>query len=303
MNDHPIAWFLNFDADAELAQLRGRYTSPSSVIERSPGLVQHLSALFSPGDVVLATSTSGPINVPTNKAGFRTRAWCPTPLAKQAIEKLGMAALYGPALDLLRRVNHRQFAYDLGVTLPQAMLTNNLAEIEATIKNEGVGDGWLIKRPLSFAGRGRRLVRAGSISKHDAPWITGALDRGETLTIEPYVKRLLDAAIHGYVSESGTTSIGQPTVQECDDSGAWVATRLAVGDELFVYERDALDQIANRVAVALKNVGYFGPFGVDAFRWQQRSGEVLFHPLCEINARYTMGWSIGMGTHRPDRAQ
>jgi hypothetical protein len=54
------------------------------------------------------------------------------------------------------------------------------------------------------------------------------------------------------------------------------------------------------VAQALLEAGYFGPFGIDAFRWVDRAGVERFNPRCEINARYSMGWAVGMGSRRPD---
>jgi len=48
------------------------------------------------------------------------------------------------------------------------------------------------------------------------------------------------------------------------------------------------------VASALKSAGYVGPFGLDAFRWRAVSGELHFHALSEINARFTLGWACGM---------
>ena len=45
------------------------------------------------------------------------------------------------------------------------------------------------------------------------------------------------------------------------------------------------------MAEALRSVGYFGPFGVDAYRWTGG-----FVACCDVNARYTMGWSVGMSS-------
>jgi hypothetical protein len=46
-----------------------------------------------------------------------------------------------------------------------------------------------------------------------------------------------------------------------------------------------------RVAAALLQAGYFGPFGIDAFRYEL-GGRTKLQPRCEINARYTMGFAI-----------
>jgi hypothetical protein len=48
------------------------------------------------------------------------------------------------------------------------------------------------------------------------------------------------------------------------------------------------------VAVALFMAGYHGPFGIDAFAWQDAQGTRRFQPLSEINARFSMGFGFGM---------
>jgi len=56
----------------------------------------------------------------------------------------------------------------------------------------------------------------------------------------------------------------------------------------------ALIRSAEHAAGALSDAGYFGPFGVDAYFWRTGSGALRFNPLGELNARYTMGFSVGM---------
>jgi hypothetical protein len=54
------------------------------------------------------------------------------------------------------------------------------------------------------------------------------------------------------------------------------------------------------VAEALIRAGYFGPFGIDGYRWKDEHGTLRFNPRTDINARYSMGWAVGMGSRRPD---
>jgi hypothetical protein len=42
------------------------------------------------------------------------------------------------------------------------------------------------------------------------------------------------------------------------------------------------------VAEVLRDAGYFGPFGIDAYRWRDGATQ-YFNPRSEINARYSMG--------------
>jgi hypothetical protein len=54
-------------------------------------------------------------------------------------------------------------------------------------------------------------------------------------------------------------------------------------------DRARLEEVAVGVAAALRQAGYAGPFGIDAWHWRRTDGSVAFHPLGEINARMTFG--------------
>ena len=63
--------------------------------------------------------------------------------------------------------------------------------------------------------------------------------------------------------------------------------------------RTSLKRAARCAAEALLEAGYFGPFGIDAYRW--RAGAAAhFNARSEINARYSMGWATGMEHCRVD---
>ena len=80
------------------------------------------------------------------------------------------------------------------------------------------------------------------------------------------------------------------------ERGAFRGVRLALPDELGPNERAALGERAQAVAGALTNAGYFGPFGVDAYRYTL-DGQSAFCALGEINARYTLGFVTGFPRH------
>jgi hypothetical protein len=75
---------------------------------------------------------------------------------------------------------------------------------------------------------------------------------------------------------------------------------MATKSELSAAERKTLCDVAERTAHALAEAGYFGPFGIDAFRWRDEGGVLHFNPRSDLNARYSMGWHVGMGDWRPD---
>src|SRR5690242_5849612 len=109
-----VAWFLNFDADDELARPSG-YTPSAAILTRFNGLRERTRALVWPGDVALEEDQSGPIY--DEYIGI---AWCPTPRALRALRRAGVTRISAPPLDVLRAVNHRRFNADLGQTLESA---------------------------------------------------------------------------------------------------------------------------------------------------------------------------------------
>jgi hypothetical protein len=196
-------------------------------------------------------------------------------------------------------VNHRRFSHELGQALPLAGYATTRAEFDALI-SRSVADvsleaQWLIKRPLGYAGRGRKKWRVGAETAEERAWLAASLREGEGVQVEPLVQRELDVALHGELDERGHCAWGRPTVQELDPTGAWRRSRLARPDELTASEHEALLLEGERTARALHAEGYFGPFGIDAFRWVDAGGARHFQPRCEINARYSMGWATGFG--------
>ena len=49
-------------------------------------------------------------------------------------------------------------------------------------------------------------------------------------------------------------------------------------------------------AQALSAAGYFGPFGIDGFRYRDAQGRGgRLQSMGELNARFSMAWALGMG--------
>lgn len=303
------AWLLNFDAEEELARSRsgwGRgqprtqatgYTPSTALRARFEALVERVHTLFRPGDVVLAEGRSNRVD-----ADFVGRAWCPTPRAREALRRAGATVPPAPDVSVLCAVNHRRFNAVLGQTLPGARYAVTLDEVRAAIAGPSPSGQWLLKRPFGFAGRGRLKVdpaRPGDLDRAQA-WINASLRAGGGLQVEPFVERLGDFALHGHLTSDGDLALGEPTVQACDPTGAWIGSSRAAPGDLAPEERQALFEQAHLAAEALRRAGYHGPFGIDAFRYRDAAGRPSFDPRCEINARYSMGWAVGMGDLRPD---
>ena len=79
-------------------------------------------------------------------------------------------------------------------------------------------------------------------------------------------------------------------LQQVDSHGIWRGAGPA-REAILPIETEALRHETAKVAQALIEAGYHGPFGVDAFRYRLE-GTNHFQPRSEINARYTMCWGI-----------
>ncbi len=277
---------LNLDADEELAgrpardlglKARARLVARSSEL----GLLVGDAYVLGTGDDARACGRVG-------------LAFCPTPRALEALMAAFAVPAPAPSFEVLARVNHRKFCADLGQTLEGAAFVHDLESVASRMRARAGGE-WVLKHPHGYVGRMRHRSFV-----FDAPTLSFAkscLEEAGGLELEPWVARTDDYALHGYVAHDGTLTLGEPTRQICDGRGVWQKTSRE--HDLSAKERTALVDETSRVGRALVEAGYFGPFGVDAFRFLD-AGEARFQPRCEINARYTMGYAVGMGDRRPD---
>jgi hypothetical protein len=291
----PFAWVFNFDVEEELGD--PSRTTPRAATLRLAEELAPKTGLLAAGDVIVERGRPA-----RSCAGLEGRAWCPSPRALRLLASAGARAPSAPPLAVLQTVNHRRFCAELGQTLPNARFCGSFDEVEQTLALPSDTGAWLLKRPFGFVGRGRARAARGPLDAATRAFVTAALRAGDGLQVEPWVDRRADFAIHGYLDRTGACTPGEPTVQACDERGAWLRSRRADGEELSADERSALLEEADRVATALARAGYFGPFNVDAYRWSDRTGRLSLNPRSEINARYSMGWVVGMAGRRPDRA-
>lgn len=280
-----LAWVLNLDAEEEL-RAPGAYRRSLRMEARLRELAGGLGGLIAAGDVVVFPSSPGAARA---ARGLPGRSWCPTPEALARLREAGAAAPPGPSAAVLRAVNARRFAARLGAVLPGARTLEAGDSLPELLEGP-----WIAKSGLGFAGRGARRLH-GVPTREDRAWLAARLAEGHGVLLEPWVDRLLDVAQHGWVDGRGEVRLGEPTVQTCDARGHWCGSRRAAAGDLQPGEREALAAAAARAGSALFEAGYFGPFGVDGFRWQAPGGASRFRPLGELNARFTMGWAVGTG--------
>lgn len=280
-----FAWLLNLDAELELSRPQFKYVPRLKLLRQLETYGQGSRALLGPSDVLIQSGTP-------RLEGFAGRAWCPTPRALQMFAAAGVEPEPHPEASVLRRVNHRLFACQAGGGLPgQAYFTEYDAVVALLRRAERP---WLLKRPLAFAGRGQMRFY-GPISDKQWSWLEVSLAE-DGLVVEPLVTPTLELSLHGFVWPSGRFELGQSCVQQVTERGVFRGVRLALPGELEPAEAHSLFSSGERVSSLLHAAGYFGPFGIDAYRYRAGS-EQGFCALSEINARYTMGFVTGFPRH------
>src|SRR5450432_4025114 len=255
-----FGWVLNLDAELELARPGFNYVPRTKLTAQLAEYGRDSRALLGPDDVLV---TPGEPNEP-HPAGVVGRAWCPTPRALGALAAAGISAEPHPDAHVLRRVNHRRFAHELGGGLPEQQYLTERAPLEALLRR--AERPWLLKRPLAFAGRGQTRFY-GPISDKQWSWLDVSLAQ-DGLIVEPLVSPTLELSVHGFSWPSGHFELGRVCVQEVTDRGVFRGVRLAEPGELSPLEVQSLTTQATRVADGLHRAGYFGPFGSDAYRYE-----------------------------------
>lgn len=282
MSAHPpYLWVLNPDAERELSSTHSyavRAASMQRVEERRAlfdGLVQ--------GDAMEFSHALSIREQPT-----RALFWCPTPRVLAAASQCGLLVGPAPTISVLRAVHDKRFISTALAEL--TLLSRHIVSTEEQWKTlRATTKGPLrLKRPFGYAGKGQRIwpEQGGE----DRPWLADSLRLGGFVA-EPHVTGALELSQHGYFDARGLL-LGQPCWLKTDKSSAPVSIEPALHVDRAI--REQLKSIAEKAAHALGAAGYFGPFGIDALIVEGQAH------LIDLNPRFTLGWSIGMGALRAE---
>jgi len=307
VNRQARCWVLNLDAEHELETV-GAYTPSThmrSVVAAQQGKL--IGTLLGPDDVLLTEANLDEYAESGTLRGLPGLAWCPTPRALSMLDAVGAMPESAPPVDVLRRVNARPFASEVRAPLVQASFEKHLAtNVEMALEQlaRPAAQGWLVRRTFGAAGRGRRRLAVGSPPAPDRAWLVASLRLGP-LTIEPWVEIEMEYTRSGWVGPGGAVLIAPPCFQKTSREGAWEHTETADPDLIRREDDQLLQQAVEQAGHALARAGYFGAFGIDAFRHRVPGAShrrLVLNPMSEINARFTMDWILGMSGRTPHRA-
>jgi hypothetical protein len=189
----------------------------------------------------------------------------------------------------LRNVNDRSFCAALGHGLTHSCFARDMLTLEQHLQEPSPTDTYVIKRAFSFAGREQRRVQDSVLDDSTRGFCERSFARGEGVQVEPWFPRLADFSRHGYLLHTGELLLAATREQRCDAMGRFLGMSETAA-QISPAEDSLLALTAAQTGAALTAAGYFGPFGIDAFRYTQPEGTVSFNPRCEINARFTMGY-------------
>jgi hypothetical protein len=162
----------------------------------------------------------------------------------------------------------------------------------------------VLKRNLSLAGHGAIRFWEPELSGPQSAWINRALERGGTLVIEPWLERVADFSLQLEMNGSqlllrGYTGLCNDPKGQFRANWAEASHRRKLPAAVFTSlpggPRDAiaLQSFYHRLLAALqprlRQAGFQGPLGIDAFLYRDPHGSCRVKPLVEINPRHTMG--------------
>lgn len=205
-----------------------------------------------------------------------------------------------PSPRIVAQVNSRGFrlaleqAWQIG--LEEAARIRSLDELAAILARQGDSPGgWVLKAQFGMTARERILGRGTAISPQVAGWAARRLKVGE-IVFEPWLERIAEASIQVTIPESAPPVLEGLTPLLCDAAGVYRGNRCTVAAAETAHWQGAID-VALRLAAELQSSGYFGPLGIDAMWYRDRTGTPRLRPLQDLNARYTMG-RLALGFRR-----
>lgn len=209
----------------------------------------------------------------------------------------------GPSAASTEEANDKGRWSHLSCALPERRLLESLAQLQgwlaehAPSTEQAVGKAFgkgghalaRIKPRWSCAGRGQRTL-SGTLSADDERVVCALIAKGAV--VEPFVQGARPWAIHGVITSKGQTLLGKPRTFSTNASGAPVGASQPA--EVDGAAKNVLTMVVEEVVEHLRTLGWYGPFGLDILWLADRCY------LMDLNARFTLGWSEGLGAIRED---
>ena len=173
------------------------------------------------------------------------------------------------------------------------VVCNSLDQIQFQLNRH---DKAVVKSPWSSSGRGLLLFPNVDSKKKNDELLSGMLNQQGFVTVERWLEKVADLS-YQFMSHAGKIRYRGRTFFDTDPKGRYISTFLKDNPDTpkeisgFIEEHDA--EVIDLLVEALSKSGYStmyeGWIGVDTMICKSDDGSYLFHPMVEINGRYTMG--------------
>jgi len=156
---------------------------------------------------------------------------------------------------------------------------------------------FVFKMLYSSSGRGLLWIEDKHLQEKDAEWVSGAIRKQESISIEQGLKKKMDFAMEFYIDQSGKTTFEGLSLFETAGKRFYSGNRLEPQKNMQeriigLIGEDKYKQVQTSVLNVIKEEYggiYTGYLGVDMMLYTGPKGELVIHPCVEINMRYTMG--------------
>lgn len=162
----------------------------------------------------------------------------------------------------------------------------------------------VVKEALGLAGQGALRLWEPELLETQRRWIASAVTRGRSVVVEPWLERVVDFSLQFEMETDGLHLRGWTGLVN-DRKGQFVANwaepdfarrppvdvaaALTIGGGSASALTRLYRVLAERLAVPLRERGFRGPLGIDAFVYRDADGRNRLKPVVEINPRHTMG--------------
>lgn len=169
----------------------------------------------------------------------------------------------------------------------------------------------VVKSPWSSSGRGLLLFPNPDQQKKNEEVLSGMLNQQGFVTVEPWLEKVMDLS-YQFQSNGGKISYKGRTIFETDQKGRYLRNFLhdspKFSAEINVFLAEHHSEVISLLNEALSVSGYASQYegwiGVDALIYRTVEGNLKFHPMVEINGRFTMGAiALKVRSHLADRSQ
>lgn len=285
----PLVWIVNPDAEAEAAT-RGDYTPPRALMRTFASRRKQFDALVQDDTLRWAHELKAGEGL-----GRPAVLWCATDSAKRAAKRAGFLVGASPPMAVMKRVLNRAFLAESPLPGPRVRcFVRTEQQLDAELARLGPGVALRTKRAFGCAGRGHRVLRERLV-KDDLTFLLDGLRAGG-LVFESELNVENEFSVHGVIDPHGKTALG--AVCRCSLDAyhqPLVVARVEGKSPLLQRVRD----LGAEAARCLHSTGYFGPFGLDVLHVGTGDSTVPGGlSASDLNARFTLGWSTGMGPLR-----